>query len=106
MCRLGQRFGNPVPDGFDHDGRVIVVLGFVMFCYLINAELIEEKYRGIRPAPGYPACPDHAEKTKIWRLMQVEERTGIRLTENYAMTPPASVCGYYFLHPEAKYFVV
>jgi 5-methyltetrahydrofolate--homocysteine methyltransferase len=73
---------------------------------LSNADLIAEKYRGIRPAPGYPACPDHAEKTKIWKLLGVEEKIGMRLTENYAMTPPASVCGYYFLHPEAKYFAI
>jgi 5-methyltetrahydrofolate--homocysteine methyltransferase len=73
---------------------------------LSNADLIAEKYRSIRPAPGYPACPDHAEKLKIWRLLGVEEKIGIRLTENFAMTPPASVCGYYFMSPEAKYFAV
>ncbi|HEY8269253.1 MAG TPA: methionine synthase [Pseudobdellovibrionaceae bacterium] len=69
-------------------------------------DLIAEKYRSIRPAPGYPACPDHSEKKKIWSLLGVEKRIGVRLTENYAMTPPASVCGYYFMHPNAKYFAV
>lgn len=69
-------------------------------------EIIREKYRGIRPAPGYPACPDHTEKQTIWELMDVEKRTGIRLTESYAMTPPSSVSGYYFFHPEAQYFRV
>ena len=69
-------------------------------------DLIMEKYRGIRPAPGYPACPDHTEKQKIWSLLEVEKRAGIRLTENFAMTPPSSVSGYYFAHPEAQYFRV
>jgi len=73
---------------------------------LSREEIIAEKYRSIRPAPGYPACPDHAEKLKIWNLLDVEKRIGIRLTENFAMTPPASVCGYYFMHPNAKYFAV
>jgi 5-methyltetrahydrofolate--homocysteine methyltransferase len=67
-------------------------------------ELIGEKYRGIRPAPGYPACPDHLEKLTIWKLLDAANRTGIRLTENLAMEPAASVSGYYFAHPEAKYF--
>ncbi|WP_413291180.1 methionine synthase [Bdellovibrio sp. HCB337] len=73
---------------------------------LSNEELIQEKYRGIRPAPGYPACPDHSEKSKIWRLLDVESQTGVSLTENFAMTPPASVCGYYFMSPNAKYFAI
>jgi 5-methyltetrahydrofolate--homocysteine methyltransferase len=64
------------------------------------------RYRGIRPAPGYPACPDHTEMALIWRLLDAERRTGIRLTENFAMIPAASVCGYYFAHPEARYFAV
>jgi 5-methyltetrahydrofolate--homocysteine methyltransferase len=67
-------------------------------------ELIEEKYRGIRPAPGYPACPDHTEKGTIWRLLDVEAKTGIRLTESYAMWPGSSVSGLYFAHPESRYF--
>ena len=69
-------------------------------------ELISESYRGIRPAPGYPACPDHTEKTSLWRLLDVERNIGIRLTESYAMFPAASVSGWYFAHPEAKYFQV
>ncbi len=71
---------------------------------LTPAELIEEKYRGIRPAPGYPACPDHTEKGTIWRLLDVEAKTGIRLTESFAMWPGSSVSGLYFAHPEARYF--
>ena len=69
-------------------------------------ELIREKYRSVRPAPGYPACPDHTEKAKIWKLLDVKDRTGITLTENFAMHPPSSVSGYYFCHPEASYFRV
>ena len=67
-------------------------------------DLLSESYTGIRPAPGYPACPEHSEKTKLFDLLKVEERTGICLTENYAMYPAASVCGYYFSHPESRYF--
>lgn len=73
---------------------------------LTEAELRAEKYRGIRPAPGYPACPSHAHKAKIWSLMQVKERIGIALTESYMMTPAASVSGFYFHHPAARYFRV
>ncbi|MFN8945693.1 MAG: vitamin B12 dependent-methionine synthase activation domain-containing protein, partial [Pseudobdellovibrionaceae bacterium] len=69
-------------------------------------DLISEKYRGVRPAPGYPACPDHTAKGTLWRLMQIEKKIGISLTENYAMTPPSSVSGFYFNHPEARYFSV
>jgi 5-methyltetrahydrofolate--homocysteine methyltransferase len=71
---------------------------------LDNDALIKEKYKGIRPAPGYPACPDHLEKNTIWDLLQVEERIGVNLTESLAMWPAASVSGYYFAHPEASYF--
>lgn len=67
-------------------------------------ELIKEAYTGIRPAPGYPACPDHLEKPTLWKLMQVEERIGVSLTESLAMWPASSVSGYYFAHPKAKYF--
>jgi len=69
-------------------------------------EVIEERYRGIRPAPGYPACPDHTEKGKLWKLLHVEERLGMRLTESYAMWPGSSVSGLYFGHPESRYFGV
>ena len=71
---------------------------------LSNAELISEKYRGIRPAPGYPACPDHTEKGTIWRLLDVEANTGMRLTESFAMWPGSSVSGLYFAHPQSRYF--
>lgn len=73
---------------------------------LSNDDLIAEKYRGIRPAYGYPACPDHTEKPKLFELLDAEARTGIRLTESYAMHPAASVSGLYFAHPEARYFSV
>ena len=71
---------------------------------LNNEDLIRERYRGIRPAPGYSACPDHTQKPMIWDLLDVEAQTGIRLTESCAMWPAASVSGVYFSHPEAKYF--
>ncbi len=73
---------------------------------LSSEDLIAEKYRGIRPAIGYPACPDHTEKDKLWRLLDAESTAGIRLTEHYAMMPPASVSGLYFSHPESRYFAV
>ena len=71
---------------------------------LSNEELIKENYRGIRPAPGYPACPDHLEKQTLWDLLQIEEQIGVKLTESFAMWPASAVSGYYFAHPEAKYF--
>ena len=71
---------------------------------LTNEELIRENYSGIRPAPGYPACPDHLEKKTLWKLLDVEETIGVQLTESLAMWPAASVSGYYFGHPEARYF--
>jgi 5-methyltetrahydrofolate--homocysteine methyltransferase len=71
---------------------------------LENKDLIKERYKGIRPAPGYPACPDHLEKETIWELLQVKERINVRLTESLAMWPAASVSGYYIAHPEARYF--
>ncbi len=73
---------------------------------LANEALIRERYRGIRPAPGYPACPDHTEKGLLFELLDAESRTGISLTESYAMSPAASVSGLYFAHPEARYFGV
>ena len=68
--------------------------------------LLKEEYRGIRPAPGYPACPEHSEKKILFDLLEVEKNTGIYLTENFAMYPAASVSGLYFAHPESKYFNV
>jgi 5-methyltetrahydrofolate--homocysteine methyltransferase len=73
---------------------------------LDNADLIREKYQGIRPAPGYPACPDHTEKRALFDLLRAESNAGITLTESYAMLPGASVSGYYFWRPEAQYFGV
>jgi len=73
---------------------------------LTPEDLIHERYRGIRPAPGYPACPDHSEKRELFDLLQAEKHAGIYLTENFAMSPAASVCGFYFAHPEARYFAV
>jgi 5-methyltetrahydrofolate--homocysteine methyltransferase len=80
--------------------------GFGLQENLSTEEMIEEKYRGIRPAAGYPSCPDHTEKGTLWQLMQVEAKAGISLTESYAMWPAASVSGLYFAHPEARYFAV
>lgn len=71
---------------------------------LTNSELIEEKYQGIRPAPGYPACPDHTEKPLLFSLLNVAAQTSISLTENFAMLPASSVCGFYFIHPQSQYF--
>jgi 5-methyltetrahydrofolate--homocysteine methyltransferase len=80
--------------GFGHDEN------------LSNEDLIREKYRGIRPAPGYPACPDHIQKRTLFDLLEAERKIDIKLTESFAMHPAASVCGFYFAHPEAKYFGV
>lgn len=73
---------------------------------LTNEQLIKEEYKGIRPAPGYPACPDHTEKLKLFDLLNVTENIGIELTESLAMNPPASVCGWYIAHPQSHYFGV
>jgi 5-methyltetrahydrofolate--homocysteine methyltransferase len=78
--------------------------GYVSTEALSNEELIKEKYQGIRPAPGYPACPDHTEKRKLFSLLDASAATGIQLTESLAMYPASSVCGWYIAHPEAKYF--
>jgi 5-methyltetrahydrofolate--homocysteine methyltransferase len=86
--------------------RVRIEWGYGREERLTTEDLIEEKYRGIRPAFGYPACPDHTEKATLWRVLDVERRAGIRLTENFAMWPGSSVSGLYFAHPESKYFAV
>ncbi|MBV7440959.1 methionine synthase [Weeksellaceae bacterium TAE3-ERU29] len=78
--------------------------GYAKHENLNNEDLIKEKYQGIRPAPGYPACPDHLEKITIWDLLKVKENIGVELTESLAMWPAASVSGYYFAHPESKYY--
>ena len=73
---------------------------------LTNEELVREKYRGIRPAPGYPACPDHSQKPELFRLLNAGQNTGLTLTESFAMIPISAVSGYYFAHPQAEYFGV
>jgi 5-methyltetrahydrofolate--homocysteine methyltransferase len=80
--------------------------GYVPDEALTSAELIGEKYRGIRPAPGYPAQPDHSEKASLFALLDGERRIGVKLTESFAMWPGASVCGLYFSHPDSHYFGV
>ncbi|WP_297869577.1 methionine synthase [uncultured Flavobacterium sp.] len=80
------------------------IWGYASDEVLSNDELIKEQYQGIRPAPGYPACPDHLEKPTIWKLLNVEQEIGVKLTESMAMWPAASVSGYYFANPESKYF--
>ena len=84
--------------------RVRVEWGYGCIEGLSNEDLIDEKYRGIRPAAGYPACPDHTEKGPLWRLLDVEANTGMRITESFAMWPGSSVSGLYFAHPESRYF--
>jgi len=71
---------------------------------LSNDELIDERYTGIRPAPGYPACPEHSEKATIFKLLSATERAGVSLTESFAMSPASAVSGLYFAHPDARYF--
>ncbi|HEY5408337.1 MAG TPA: vitamin B12 dependent-methionine synthase activation domain-containing protein, partial [Ginsengibacter sp.] len=78
--------------------------GYATDEHLSTEDLIAEKYMGIRPAPGYPACPDHTEKYKLFKLLNAQENAGITLTESLAMYPASSVCGWYFAHPESKYF--
>ena len=69
-------------------------------------DLIQEKFQGIRPAPGYPSCPSHIEKDAIWEILKVEDNAGITLTETRAMYPAASICGWYFSHPQSQYFFI
>jgi 5-methyltetrahydrofolate--homocysteine methyltransferase len=80
--------------------------GYATDEHLSKADLIEERYLGIRPAPGYPACPDHTEKYKLFKLLNATETAGIILTESLAMYPASSVCGWYFANPQSKYFGV
>jgi len=70
------------------------------------SDILAEEYQGIRPAPGYPACPEHSEKETLFKILDAVKHTGVQLTENFAMYPPAAVSGFYFAHPEAKYFNV
>jgi 5-methyltetrahydrofolate--homocysteine methyltransferase len=101
---LGDRFAEALAEYLHRKARVL--WGYGVGEQLDLERIINEEYRGIRPAPGYPACPDHTEKAKIWSLLGVREAIGLALTENYAMTPASSVSGYYFAHPDAKYFNV
>jgi 5-methyltetrahydrofolate--homocysteine methyltransferase len=80
--------------------------GYASETGLSQGDLLAEKYQGIRPAPGYPACPEHTEKDTLWQLLDAEAKTGIQLTESMAMWPGASVSGWYFSHPQSQYFVV
>jgi 5-methyltetrahydrofolate--homocysteine methyltransferase len=86
--------------------RSLVFASTIQTENLSNEECIAEKYRGIRPAAGYPACPDHTEKETLFQLLDVTQAIGIKLTESYAMWPGASVSGLYFAHPQSRYFAV
>ena len=101
---IGDRFAEGLAE-FLHKKIRVLTTGEKEDLYS-NEELIKEKYQGIRPAPGYPACPDHSEKTKIWSLLKVKEQSNLELTENCAIYPPCSVSGFYFTHPESKYFML
>ncbi|MFN0119582.1 MAG: methionine synthase [Blastocatellia bacterium] len=98
--RLAEAFAEYLHQQARHDW------GYGLAEKFTSEELIKEKYRGIRPAPGYPACPDHTEKRKLFDLLQAERNAGMELTESFAMSPASSVSGLYFAHPESQYFVV
>ena len=99
--RLAEAFAERMHERVRHD-----FWGYAPDEHLRNDELIAERYQGIRPAPGYPACPDHTEKELLWDLLKVHENTGIELTDGMAMWPGAAVSGWYFSHPQSQYFVV
>ncbi|MEA1651375.1 methionine synthase [Nitrospirillum sp. BR 11164] len=100
---LGDRLAEALSERM-HERVRTELWGYAAGENLSNEDLIAEKYRGIRPAPGYPACPDHTEKGILWQLLDAEKNAGVTLTESYAMTPTAAVSGLYFAHPGAKYF--
>jgi len=102
---LADRLAEAFAECLHHEVRTSL-WGYTADEQLTNDELIREKYQGIRPAAGYPASPDHTEKAKLWKLLSVEEHTGISLTDSFAMYPAASVSGLYFSHPDSKYFAV
>ena len=102
---LADRLAEAFTECLHHEVRTSI-WGYTADEQLTNDELIREKYQGIRPAAGYPASPDHTEKEKLWELLDVEQHTGISLTDSFAMYPAASVSGLYFSHPESKYFAV
>jgi 5-methyltetrahydrofolate--homocysteine methyltransferase len=101
---IGDRLAEAMAERFHRLARE--ACGFGRTENLTRAEMIREKYRGIRPAPGYPACPDHTEKPPLFQLLGAEEAVGIKLTESCAMYPASSVSGWYFNHPDSKYFGV
>jgi 5-methyltetrahydrofolate--homocysteine methyltransferase len=100
---LGDRFAEAFAE-YLHDKVRKEFWGYASAENLSNEDLIREEYQGIRPAPGYPACPDHTEKRTLWRLLDVEKNIGVTLTESLAMWPTASVSGLYFSHPQSRYF--
>jgi 5-methyltetrahydrofolate--homocysteine methyltransferase len=102
---MGDRFAEAYAE-YLHDKIRKEFWGYASGENLSNEDLIKEVYQGIRPAPGYPACPDHTEKTALWRLLNVEENIGVTLTDSLAMFPTAAVSGLYFAHPKARYFGV
>jgi 5-methyltetrahydrofolate--homocysteine methyltransferase len=102
---LADRLAEAAAEHF-HERMRRELWGYAAAETLTNEQLVREEYRGIRPAPGYPACPDHTEKAKLWKLLDVERNAGIRLTESYAMYPTAAVSGWYLAHPEARYFAL
>jgi len=104
VSALADRLAEAFAEMMHHRARVD--WGFGADESLSNEEMIAEKYRGIRPAAGYPACPDHTEKNTLWKLLGAEAATGIKLTESYAMWPGAAVSGLYFGHPESRYFAI
>lgn len=105
LSALADRFAEALAERLHADVRRDI-WGYAVREELENAELIAEKYQGIRPAPGYPACPDHTEKRTLWQLLDAERKTGATLTDHYAMWPTATVSGYYFSCPESRYFAV
>src|SRR5690606_3199705 len=102
---LGDRFAEAFAE-YLHEQVRKEIWGYATNEHFANDDLIKEAYEGIRPAPGYPACPDHLEKRTIWKILNVEQEIGVTLTESLAMWPAASVSGYYFGNREAKYFGV
>ncbi|MFD1805365.1 methionine synthase [Pasteurella oralis] len=102
---VGDRLAEAMAEYLHHQVR-LKIWGYSPNEGFNNQDLIDEKYIGIRPAPGYPSCPEHTEKEIIWDLLEVEQRIGMKLTESYAMWPAASVCGWYFSHPASSYFTL
>jgi 5-methyltetrahydrofolate--homocysteine methyltransferase len=102
---LADRFAEAAAEHF-HERVRRELWGYAAGETLTNEQLVGEQYRGIRPAPGYPACPDHTEKRKLWELLDVERNAGITLTDSYAMYPTAAVSGWYIGQPQSRYFAV